>query len=54
MSPVLVLALALVTPLLLDVGRAQDGIAWTTDLAAATRDAAAQHAPLFVVFRCER
>lgn len=54
MSPVLAFALALVTPFLVHVGRAQDGITWATDLAAAARDAVAQHAPLFVVFRCER
>jgi hypothetical protein len=29
-------------------------IVWHADLAAATKLAAEQHAPLFVVFRCER
>ncbi len=42
--PLLVTALSAQTP----------PIAWQTDLAAARTAAAERHAPLFVVFRCER
>ena len=43
------------SPLLAGFVSAQTpGIAWQTDLAAARKLAAERHAPLFVVFRCER
>ena len=44
-----------VLPFLLTQLAAQAGpIDWHTDLAAARQLAAERHAPLFVVFRCER
>jgi len=45
---------ALLAPLLSTMLPAQQhGIEWRTDLAAARQQAAAAHAPLLVVFRCE-